>query len=131
MPQPKEEIYSDLDLAFIANPITKKLSRKVNRESIKQSVKSLILTNFFERPFKSNIGCSVTYYLFEIFTQAVKQQMENAVKEVIRNYEPRAEVVDVLVQERPDLNSITISVAFFILNDPEPIFLNVLLERVR
>jgi len=131
MPQPKEEIYSDLDLAFIANPITKKLSRKVNRESIKQSVKSLILTNFFERPFKSNIGCSVTYYLFEIFTQAVKQQMENAVKEVIRNYEPRAEVVDVLVQERPDLNSITISVAFFILNDPEPIFLDVLLERVR
>jgi phage baseplate assembly protein W len=131
MPLPTKEIYSDLDLAFIANPITKKLSRKVNRESVRQSVKSLILTDFFERPFKSDIGCSIRYYLFELFTQSVKQQMERAIREVIANYEPRAEIIDVLVEERPDLNSMSISVAFFIINDPEPIFLDVLLERVR
>ena len=126
-----KELYSDLDIAFIGNPITGKLGRKLNRDAVKQSVKSLILTDYFERPFRPEIGCSIRYYLFELFNPAVKQQMENAIYEVIQNYEPRAEVIDVLVEERPDLNALTVSVAFSILNDPEPIVLDVLLERVR
>lgn len=126
-----KELYSDLDIAFIGNPITGKLGRKLNRDAVRQSVKSLILTDYFERPFKPEIGCSIRYYLFELFNPAVKQQMENAIREVVRNYEPRAEVIDVLVEDRPDLNALTVSVAFSILNDPEPIILDVLLERVR
>jgi phage baseplate assembly protein W len=131
MAETKREIFSDLDIAFIAHPITGQLARKTNREAVRQSVKSLVLTDYFERPFKSDIGCSIRYYLFELFTPALKQQMENAIREVIKNYEPRAEVIDVLVEERQDLNALTVSVAFFILNDPEPVFLDVILERVR
>lgn len=131
MAETKREIFSDLDIAFIAHPITGQLARKTNRDAVRQSVKSLILTDYFERPFKSDIGCSIRYYLFELYTPALKQQMENAIREVIKNYEPRAEVIDVLVEERQDLNALTVSVAFFILNDPEPVFLDVILERVR
>jgi phage baseplate assembly protein W len=131
MAETKREIFSDLDIAFIAHPITGQLARKTNRDAVRQSVKSLVLTDYFERPFKSDIGCSIRYYLFELFTPALKQQMENAIREVIKNYEPRAEVIDVLVEERQDLNALTVSVAFFILNDPEPVFLDVILERVR
>lgn len=131
MAETKKEIFSDLDIAFIAHPITGQLARKTNRDAVRQSVKSLILTDYFERPFKSDIGCSIRYYLFELFTPALKQQMENAIREVIKNYEPRAEVIDVLVEERQDINALTVSVAFFILNDPEPVFLDVILERVR
>ncbi len=131
MAETKKEVFSDLDLAFIAHPITGQLARKTNRDAVRQSVKSLILTDYFERPFKSDIGCSIRYYLFELFTPALKQQMENAIREVIKNYEPRAEIIDVLVEERQDLNALTVSVAFFILNDPEPVFLDVILERVR
>ena len=128
---PKQEIFSDLDLSFIAHPITGNVGRKTNRESVRQSVKSLILTDYFERPFKSDIGCSIRYFLFELFTPPVKQQMERAIKEVIKNYEPRADVFEVLVEERPDLNALTVSVAFMILNDPDPVILDVILERVR
>jgi phage baseplate assembly protein W len=131
MAETKKEVFSDLDLAFIAHPITGQLARKTNRDAVRQSVKSLILTDYYERPFKSDIGCSIRYYLFELFTPALKQQMENAIREVIKNYEPRAEIIDVLVEERQDLNALTVSVAFFILNDPEPVFLDVILERVR
>ena len=126
-----ESIFSDLDLSFVQHPITKKLSRKQNREAVKQSVKSLILTDFYERPFKPNIGCSIRYYLFELFTPPVKQQMETAIREVIANHEPRAELIDVLIEERPDLNALTVSLAFFINNDPNPVVLDVILERVR
>jgi len=131
MTDSQKTIFSDIDLAFIGHPITKQLSRKKNREAVRQSVKSLILTDFYERPFKSNIGCGIRNYLFELFTPATKQQMETAIKEVIANHEPRADIIEVLVEDRPEQHAVTVSVAFFIVNDPDPIILDVILERVR
>lgn len=131
MAETKRELFSDISLGFFAHPKTGALTRKTNREAVKQSVKSLILTDYYERPFKSNIGCSIRYYLFELFTPAVKQQMETAIREVIKNYEPRADVIEVLVEENREKHMLTISVAFMILNDPEPVVLDVILERVR
>jgi phage baseplate assembly protein W len=124
-------VFSDLDSLFVPNPITKQLARKTNRESVKQSVKNLILTDYFERPFKSDIGCSIRYYLFELWSPALKQTMENAIREVIDNYEPRADVLEVLVEDRSDLNALSITVAFSVRNDVNPVVLNVILERVR
>jgi phage baseplate assembly protein W len=131
MPTPKKEVYSDLDLAFLPHPITKKLSRKINRDAVKQSVKSLVLTDFYERPFKSDIGCGIRQYLFELFTPSTKQMMENAIRSVIQNYEPRADVIEVLVEEYQDQYALSVTVSFFIVNDPEPVVLDVILERVR
>jgi phage baseplate assembly protein W len=131
MPEPSKTIFSDLDLGFIAHPVTGQLTRKKNREAVRQSVKSLILTDFYERPFKSDIGCGIRNYLFELFGPATKQQMQNAIREVISNYERRAELIDVLVEERPELHAVTVSVAFYIINDPDPVILDVILERVR
>jgi len=124
-------VFSDLDSLFIPNPITRQLSRNTNREAVKESVRNLILTNYFERPFKSDIGCSIRYYLFELWNQATKQTMENAIREVISNYEPRAEVIDVLVEDNSELNAVTVTVAFSVRNDINPVILNVILERVR
>jgi phage baseplate assembly protein W len=118
-------------LGFFAHPNTGKLTKKVNRDAIRQSVKSLILTDYYERPFKPNIGCGIRYYLFELFSPAVKQQMESAIRETIANHEPRADIVEVLVEERQELNALVVSVAFMIINDPNPVVLDVILERVR
>ncbi len=127
----KKEIYSDVDLGFFAHPITGNVSRKVNRDAVKQSVKSLILTDYYDRPFKPNIGCGIRYYLFELFTPAVKQQMESAIRETVANHEPRADIVSVLVEEKQDMHALIVSVAFMIINDPNPVVLDVILERVR
>ena len=129
--QTPKEVYSDIDLAFLSHPITGKLTRKVNREAVKQSVKSLIMTDFFERPFKSDIGCGIRALLFENFHPAIVQQMDTAIREVISNYEPRAVIHSVDIQARPDHHELSVSIVFFVTNDPEPISLNVILERVR
>jgi phage baseplate assembly protein W len=131
MPATKTTIFSDIDLGFIPHPITGQLTKKTNREAVKQSVKSLILTDFYERPFKSNIGCGIRHYLFELFSPPIKQAMENTIREVITNLEPRADLIEVLVEDRPDLNAMTVSVAFLVNNDPDPVVLDVILERVR
>lgn len=131
MPEPKKDLFSDLSLSFNIHPVKKQLVRKKNRDAVKQAVKSLILTDFYERPFKPNIGCGIRGSLFELFTPVTKQTMETAVKEVIKNYEPRAELVDVLVNDYPENNAITISVIFYVQNDPNPVSLDIILERVR
>lgn len=124
-------VYSDFDIGFIPHPITNRLSRKTNREAVKQSVKSLILTNFYERPYKPDVGCGISRFLFELFTPDIKKMIEDSIRSAIKNYEPRAEVIAVLAEDRTDVNSLVISVAFRVLNDPDPVFLDVLLERVR
>ena len=125
------EVYSDIDLSFLSHPITGKLTRKINREAVKQSVKSLILTDYYERPFKSDIGCGIRALLFENFHPAITQQMEDAIRETISNYEPRAVLHSLDIQAKPDQHELNVTVVFFVTNDPEPISLNVLLERVR
>jgi phage baseplate assembly protein W len=127
----KAEQFTDINLAFTPHPVTGALTRKTNRDAVKQSVKNLIMTDFYERPFKPRIGCGIRNYLFELFTPAIKQQMERAMREVIENYEPRADVIAVLVEDNPDLNALTASIAFMVKNDPNPVVLDVILERVR
>jgi phage baseplate assembly protein W len=127
----QKEIYSDIDLAFLAHPITGKLSRKINRDAVKQSVKSLIMTDFYERPFKPLIGCGIRQLLFENFHPAIVQEMKLAISEVIDNYEPRAELISVDVDARPDANALSVSIVFYVINDSEPVVLDVILERIR
>ena len=129
--QKRKEIFSDLSLSFTAHPVTGELSLKKERNAVKQAVKSLVLTNFYERPFKSRIGCNIRSSLFEPFTTITQQTIENAIKEVIANYEPRATVIDVITEASPDQNSLAVSVIFYIQNDPNPVDLDLILERVR
>lgn len=124
-------VFSDFDSIFAVNPITKQLSINKNREAVKESVKNLILTDYFERPFKSDIGCSIRSYLFELWSPALKQTMQNAIREVIDNYEPRADLIDVQVEDNSDKHAINVTVVFSVRNDPTPVVLNVILERVR
>ncbi len=111
--------------------MTGAVTRKTDRDAVRQSVKSLVLTNFYERPFKPDIGCSIRNYLFELWTPATRQQMENAVIEVIKNYEPRAKLLRVAISDKPDMNSLVVSIAFTVRNDPTPVVLDVILERIR
>ena len=57
--------------------------------------------------------------------------MKQTILNTIQNHEPRAKVIDVLVEDRIDLNAISLTIAFEILNDSEAVVLDVLLERVR
>ena len=127
----QKEIYSDIDHAFLPHPVTGKLTRKINREAVKQSVKFLVSTDFGERPFKPEIGCGIRQLLFENFHPAVVQEMKQAIAEVIENYEPRAELISIDMDARPDAHAISASIVFYVINDSEPVVLDVILERVR
>ena len=108
------QLFKDLDLAFSAHPNTKDLAKKTNVEAIKQSLKNLLLTQYYERPFHSEIGSPVRVLLFELATPLVQQSMQRAIVDVIQNFEPRVTVEDVYVFVKDDTNEVIISVTFVV-----------------
>ena len=121
----------DLDLNFTAHPVNKDVAIKYDEQAIKQSVRNLILTKNFERPFHSEIGSQVRGLLFEPVTEMSVSIIKRSIVDVIRNYEPRVQLVDVFVNVRPDENYVDIRIVFKIINTATPIELTLTLERTR
>jgi phage baseplate assembly protein W len=123
--------YSDLDLDFIAHPTTKDVVIKTGEDAIKRSVRNLILTNFYEKPFRPGIGSSAVKLLFDNMSPLVSNFLENAITEVIQNYEPRVSVLGVKVSMDYDNNGYNARIDFVVLNRNEPATITIFLERVR
>lgn len=124
-------VWSDLDLNFIAHPVTGDVSIKTNEEAIKQSIRTLIFTNNYERPFRSEIGTPVRNLLFELANPMTKVLLERTITNTIESYEPRVNLISVEVGIQPDFNSVYITIIFKIINTENPITVSVFLERTR
>lgn len=104
--------FSDVDLTFKPHPVTNDLSRKLDLNSIKTSVKNLLLTNKYERPFKSDIGTNLRSLLFELATPLIGPVAKRMVAEVLEKYEPRVELLATNVFVSEDTNSMTVEVIY-------------------
>ena len=123
--------WADLDLDFTAHPVTKDIVRKTNVEAVKRSVRNLILTNRYERPFHPEIDGGVTRHLFGLSTAHTKHDIAMAIETCLKNYEPRVILNDVSVTGDLDKNGFHVSIFFRVINSPEPIEVGLFLERVR
>jgi phage baseplate assembly protein W len=123
--------YKDLDLNFTIHPIKKDINKKIGEYAIINSVKNLVSTNFYERPFRPQIGSGVRSLLFELVDTVVATQIERAISEVLENFEPRVRVTRVVASPSPDENLYNIRMDFFIINNPNPISIDFFLERIR
>tara|TARA_Y100000004_G_scaffold103832_1_gene116470 strand:+ start:505 stop:936 length:432 start_codon:yes stop_codon:yes gene_type:complete len=124
-------VYSDLNLNFTKNPATKDVARLTDVEAVKRSVRNLILTNRFERPFHPEIGSSIRDLLFETITPLNAILLQDRVEEVIDNFEPRANINQVIVQDEIDRNRYKVTVSFYVVNTPEPVTITEFLQRLR
>ena len=123
--------FSDLDLDFIAHPTTKDVVRKTGEDAIKRSVRNLILTNHYERPFRSYLGSNVRKVLFDNINPMTATTLINFIKEVIINYEPRVSLTNVDVSVSTDNNGFDVTISYIILNRSQPVTIKLFLERIR
>ncbi len=123
--------FSDLDFNFMANPVSGDVARKFDENSIKQSVKNLVLTQNYERPFHPEIGSPIRGLLFEPATPMLSIMIKQAIIDTITNFEPRVKLIDVIVTLAPDNNELYVSIEFAIVNTTTPLSLNLVLERTR
>ncbi len=123
--------FSDLDLNFIANPVTGDVYKKFDENAIKASIKNLVLINHFEKHFHPEIGSEVRHLLFELPDPQVDMMLSRTITTVITTYEPRVDIVKVIVKNIPNDNSLGVVVIFKIKNTSIPIILDFILNRER
>lgn len=124
-------LFSDLHKDMTQNPLTEDLALKRDEEAVKESIKNLILTNRGERLMQPLLGGNVQAMLFENNTPATIKLIQEQVKTVIRQYEPRATLIDVIVRSSIDESTVEVGVYFYINSIVEPISVTVFLERIR
>ncbi len=127
----REPDYSDLDLDFIPHPSTGDVVRKTGIDAINRSIRNLVLTNFYEKPFRPSIGSNALKLLFDNVTPLSANFLKDAINEVIRNYEPRVRTLNVEVKFDPDNNGYNVLIQYVILNRNEPVLTTLFLERIR
>ena len=127
----REPDYSDIDLDFMRNPKTDQLIIKTGVEAIKRSVRNLLFTNNFERPFQSYIGSGIRGLLFENYGPMTSILLKDQIELTLKNFEPRIAVQSVVVEEDIDNNGFNVKLTYIILNTNEPIVTSLFLERIR
>ena len=126
-----KNIYSDIDLTFIPNPVTGDVSLSYDEQAVIRSIRNLLLTNFYERPFQPKLGSNLNAFLFENTSAITSSALEKEISAVIRNFEPRATINSLVVTALEDLNAFFIELSVYIGNNTQPSSVNVLLERTR
>lgn len=128
--------FSDLDLNFTPHPNSGDIIPLRNADAVSRAIKNIVLTNFFERPYKPFHGGNVSSFLFENYDPQLRSALKEQITMVIRKFEPRAEVLEVQIQEQInsseiDKNFMEVSISFAIIGQVEPQTINFILERVR
>jgi len=123
--------FIDLNPTFAAHPKTGDLTRLYDENSIKNSIKSLILTNHYEVPFAPWKGGNLIDLLFEPVTQLTSFKIKKRIEDTITNEEPRVTLKNVYVSFNESYNAYDVKIHFTINNDNTPIILNMILRRER
>ena len=124
--------YSDLDLFFSKKATSKDISKVTDIQAVKRSIRNLVLTNHYEKPFHPEIGSGVRGILFEPMTPLTAHILTRKIEDVIENFEPRARLISVRAQPNLDRNEYECTVTFFVVNAPtELVDLTLFLERLR
>lgn len=127
----RQRTFSDLDLNFTAHPVTGDVARLYDENAIKRSVRNLLQTNHFERPFHSEIGSQIRALLFEPASPILNTMLKRVIVDTITTFEPRVVVNTVTVSSNQDNNSLNVTLIFTIVNTVNPVTMNVVLQRTR
>ena len=123
--------FKDIDLDFGRNTVTNDVMTVTDIVAIKRSVKNLIQTNFYERPFHPEMGCGVRELLFENFTPITGVFIKRKIAEVITNFEPRVTLNSVHLDDDPDNNRLVVDIYFYVTGIPGPQQVSTFLQRLR
>ena len=120
--------WTDIDINMTLHPESKDITLKYDINSIKRSIRNLVSTNLFERPFKPSLGLNLRSMLFELSMTHTKV-LENDITSLITEYEPRVNALDVMASSRG--HTLNVSLRYAVGNNPQPHELDIILERVR
>jgi phage baseplate assembly protein W len=124
-------LYKDVDLDFMAHPLNGDVATKTNEDAVKRSIRNIVLYNKYEKPFMPDFGASIREMLFENVSTSTAIGIQDRIKHIIQQYEPRANVIEIVA--KPDINNsqYEVIIEFSVVNVLNPITTTIYLQRVR
>ncbi len=123
--------YSDMKVDMDLHPLKGDLALSKNADAVKRSVRNLMFTGRYERYYRPYIGSGLQKYLFEPINNVTAALIRESIITTIKNFEPRAQLIDVLVRASPNNNRYDATITFGIVNIPDVVVLNQVIRRVR
>lgn len=108
---------TDLSYDFLAHPVTGNIVLAKNEIAIKQSIKTLIFLNLYEKPYNTNIDVGINSYLFEQINIVQIDKLKDSIKLILEQYESRIRVEDVQIYPEESTNSLNITIDYVILGE--------------
>jgi len=127
----KQTQYSDLDLRFLSSPNTSDIVKRIGKNSVRQSVRNLILTDYYERLFLPFIGSGIKSLLFEPLDFITERRIEDEIRTTLENFEPRISLVNIDVNVNYNETGYDIKIVYIIINTDEQETFTTFLERTR
>jgi phage baseplate assembly protein W len=110
--------FKDFSLTFEKNAVTNDVLALKNEAAIKESVKNIVLYNFYEKPFDPFFGGNIIGLLFENSTPTMELEVKNRIEQSIEVHEPRVTAVTVDVVFEEDRNELNCQINYLILGIP-------------
>ena len=107
--------FRDFSLTFEKNAVTNDILSLKNEAAIKESVKNIVLYNFYEKPFDPFFGGNILGLLFENSTPTMVLEVKNRIEQSIEIHEPRVTAVSVEVQFEENRNELNCRIQYLIL----------------
>ncbi len=112
--------FKDISLSFTRSPITNDLVALRNEDAIKKSVVNLCRTRLTDRFFNELLGTSIEDALFELVGEDIGVSLEEEIKTLLTNFEPRIKLTQVNIEDDIDENGLYITIRYNIVGLPFP-----------
>ena len=123
--------YTDFYVTFVVHPVTGDLARLTDNAAISQSIKNIVFTDRYERPYNPTFGAGIPQTLFDNMVSDTEYVLQTKIREAINKFEPRATKVVVAVTTTPDRNSYTASIQYTPINTTTAIMIDAIFKRIR
>ena len=127
----RKKQHRDLDLSLKIHPIRKDIIPLKDDNAIKNALKNLLVSNFYDRPFSRDKGANLKGLLFEPADIVTRITMRKNLETVIRKYEPRVFIRSIVINDDPDTNSYRINVNFKIKENDTDESVSIVLRRLK
>ena len=112
--------FKDISMTFKVNPLNDDLIAIKNETAIARSVRNIIMTIPGERFFQPSFGSSVNRILFSNMDEISASNLEDEIRNSIRNYEPRVKLRSIKVSPNFDNNSFDTTITYDIIGADVP-----------
>jgi len=116
---------------MIVHPQKQDIIPLIGEQAVKNAIRTLLLTNFMERPFQPNLGANLRSLLFEPNDAVTRLALKDTIFNVLSLHEPRIENINVVIESTTNENGYRVTIIFSIKENDSIQEVEINLRRLR